>query len=211
MAKSDTEVRRSETNEGGVHTVREERTTTVKAGAPRTTSSSSSIPSADKSSSSSLTYLIPIALAIILAVALLSMRGGKITNEPRTWQDSITDSIQDIQDQVGSIFGFDTSSSSATAKYAKAKASDAAASAKAKAQEAAAKAKKQGKVSHAHHHHHTTHSQPGLLHLTSPRISHSPRLCPPLSLLLLLLCAVSRMRMPPRPSWAMLPSRSRTS
>ena len=143
MAK-DTEVRRSETNEGGVHTVREERTTTVKAPAPRHTAPSSSpIPSVNKQQ---LTYLIPIALAIILAIALLSLRGGKVTSEPRTWQDSVSDTITDLQDRVGSIFGFDTSSSSATAKYAKAKASEAAANAKSKAQDAAAKAKKQGKV-----------------------------------------------------------------
>jgi len=55
------------------------------------------------------------------------MRGGKVS-EPRTWKDSISDSIHGIQDRVGSVFGFDASD---TAKYAKAKAApyaDAAAS-----------------------------------------------------------------------------------
>ena len=123
------EVRRSETNEGGVHTVREERTTVVK---PKGKSAPAAIPAVNKSQ---LTYLVPIALAVILAIALLSMRGGKIRSEPRTWQDSVTDVISDVQSRVESVFGFDTTS------QVKSKANDAAAKAKAKAQAAA----KQGK------------------------------------------------------------------
>jgi len=144
MAK-DNEVRRSETNEGGVHTVREERTTTVKA----KTGTARDIPAVSKSS---MTYLVPVILAIILALALLSMRSGGITGHkvaPKTWQDSVSETVTGLQDKLNEYTGLGSSSSSltdgATTKAAKAKAAEAAEKAKAKAKAAAAQAKKDGK------------------------------------------------------------------
>jgi len=144
--KADAEVRRSETNEGGVHTVREERTTTVKSGKPAHTSTVlSSAPSAS--------YLIPIVLAVILAVLLLSFRSGGIANKPKTWTDHVGDALSDVKSKISDLTGMGSSDDvAAYAKKhgmdpdkAKAKVHEAAEKAKIKAKEAAAKAKKEGK------------------------------------------------------------------
>jgi len=134
----DNEVKRTESNEGGVHTVREERTTTVKA--PSSSRGEFTMPS-----KSNMSYLIPVALAILLALALLSFRSGGLMGQkvvkPRTWQDTVSDSVSGLQDKLNEYTGLGGASDTTT-KSAKAKAAELTA----KAAAAAAKAKAEGKT-----------------------------------------------------------------
>lgn len=133
----DSEVKRTESNEGGVHTVREERTTTIK---PNQRSGDFSTPT-----KSNMSYLVPVIVAILLALALLSMRSGGImgnkVSKPKTWQDTVSDSVSGLQDKLNEYTGMGAShESSYTTKAAKAKAAEMTARAKQAAADAASSA-----------------------------------------------------------------------
>lgn len=130
----DSEVKRTETNEGGVHTVREERTTTIKP----SRNGDFSTPT-----KSNMSYLVPVIVAILLALALLSMRSGGIlgtkhVSKPKTWQDTVSESVSDLQDKLNEYTGM--SSDSYSTKAAKAKAAEMSARAKQAAADAASSA-----------------------------------------------------------------------
>jgi len=88
-----------------------------------------------------LSLILPVVLAVVLALALLAYRGHFFSPAPKTWKDHVSEGVQNVgaglKEGLNSAYDTATKSGSKNAEYAKQKAAEAADYAKNKGSEGA--------------------------------------------------------------------------